>query len=256
MVISIITVCFNSGKTIRDTIKSVGAQTFSDIEYIVVDGGSTDETLSIISEYKGLISKVISEPDDGIFDAMNKGVSVATGDVIGILNSDDFYSSRTVIEDVAGHFSPGLDLVIGDVSFFSPDNLGKAIRSVSASRFKPWQLRFGWMPPHPACFIRSSAYHSVGLYKSYYKLAADYELLVRCFLVAKLNYVCIPETLVFIRTGGAGTSGFAGTFVASKEIVQSCRENGVYTNLFLVCARLPIKWLLQTKGYFRQVFIN
>lgn len=178
MKISIITVCYNSGTTIRDTIESVLAQNYLGIEYIIVDGGSTDATMSIVRKYDSRIDTIVSEQDKGIYDAMNKGIHLATGDVIGILNSDDFYENSGVISEVINQFmsKPDSSLVFGDVVFVESSNTEKIVRYYDSKKIKAWKLRFGWMPPHTASFIKRSAYEQVGNYSLDYKIAADYEL--------------------------------------------------------------------------------
>ena len=245
MKISIITVCYNSAETIRDTIESVLSQTYPDVEYIIVDGASKDATMDVISEYSGRISKVISEPDKGIYDAMNKGVQLASGDVIGILNSDDFYEYPHALDEVVASFmvSPECDLVFGDVVFVRPKDLGRVVRFYGASHFRPWKLRFGWMPPHPATFIKRSAYEKAGLYSLGYKIAADYEMFVRLLLVNRLTFRRIEKVLVRMRAGGASTAGVKSSIRLNSEIVRACRENGVYTNLVMVLSKIPFKVL-------------
>lgn len=245
MKVSIITVCFNSAGTIRDTIESVLAQTYSDIEYIVVDGASKDNTLDIVREYESRIAMIISEPDKGIYDAMNKGIQAATGDIVGILNSDDFYESYSVIEDVVKAFqsSPSADVVYGDVVFVSPDNLDVVTRHYDASHFKAWKLRFGWMPPHPATFVKKSAYQNVGSYSLGYRIAADYEMFVRLLLINNCQYERIDRVLVRMRAGGVSTSGIKSSIQLNSEIVRACRSNGVYTNFLMILSKIPFKLL-------------
>ena len=245
MKISIITVCYNSAATIRQTIESVLAQTYQDVEYIVVDGASKDGTISIVNEYFDRISTFVSEPDKGIYDAMNKGVSLATGDVIGILNSDDFYESNDAISCVAEQFlsSRESQVVFGDIVFVNADDLGRVTRFYGAKKFKPWKLRFGWMPPHPATFVRAEAYRETGLYSVKYKIAADYEMFVRLLLVKGYKFSRLEKVLVRMRAGGVSTSGVRSSIRLNKEIVQACRENGVYTNIVMVLSKIPFKLL-------------
>lgn len=245
MKISIITICFNSAETIRRTIESVLAQSFEEIEYIIVDGASTDGTLAIIDEYRERIAKRVSERDDGIYDAMNKGIALATGDVVGILNSDDFFDDDDVIRDVAEAFfkAPEADLVFGDVVFVRPDNLREVARYYSSARFRPWKLRFGWMPPHPATFVRHAVYQKFGKYRTDFTIASDYEMFVRWLLVHGLEYKRIDKVLVRMRTGGISTRGLASTVLLNREIVKACRSNGVYTNLLAVLSKFPLKLL-------------
>ncbi len=243
MKISIITVCYNSAATIRDTIESVLAQTYPDIEYIIVDGASTDNTLAIISEYQDKITRIISEPDKGLYDAMNKGILAATGEAIGILNSDDIYENTHVISDVAAHFAihPHSDLIFGDLVFVKPKQLDTVIRHYNAQHFKAWKLRFGWMPPHPATFIRKIAYQQTGLYSLNYKISADYEMFVRMLLVKRLTYTRINQILVRMRVGGISSSGIRNSIRINNEIVTACRTNGIYTNIALVLTKIPFK---------------
>jgi glycosyltransferase involved in cell wall biosynthesis len=219
------------------------SQSYSDIEYIVIDGSSTDGTQSIIQSYSGRISRVVSEPDKGIYDAMNKGVAIATGDVIGILNSDDFYPNNGVISDVVKifHEKPSTEMVLGNVDFVSPSQLDKIVRHYSSFHFNSWKMRFGLMPAHPGAFIRRSAYEKLGGYKLDYKIGADFEWFVRAFLIHNLSYVKLNTTLVRMREGGVSTSGFKSYWVISNEVVRALRENGIYSNFFFVLIRLPIK---------------
>ena len=182
MKITIVTTTYNSASTLRDTMESVLAQTHKDIEYWVIDGGSEDDTLGLIKEYEPLFDgrmKWISEPDNGLYDALNKGISRATGDVVGILNSDDFYTSPTVLEQVAAGFSDDMDAVYGDIHFVRPSDLGKCVRYYSSKLFRPWALRFGFMPAHPSFYVRREVYERCGGYALDYKLAADYDMMVR-----------------------------------------------------------------------------
>ncbi|KAE9658429.1 glycosyltransferase [Pseudomonas sp. PB105] len=243
MKLSIITVCFNSASTIRDTIESVLSQDYGDIEYIVVDGGSRDGTQAIVESYGDRISRFVSEPDKGLYDAMNKGVAMATGAVVGILNSDDFYESTTSLSSVAKAFErrPESDAVFGDVVFVNPTDLHKVTRFYRANRFAPWKLRFGWMPPHPATFIRKSAYNVVGQYSLKYRISADYEFFVRLFKVHALKYSYINQVLVRMRSGGASTAGLRSSLKLNLEIVNACRTNGLYTNILMLLFKLPFK---------------
>jgi glycosyltransferase involved in cell wall biosynthesis len=243
--ISIITVCFNSATTLEDAIKSVLAQNYLDIEYIVIDGGSTDGTASILKKYKGRIAKIVSEPDDGIYDAMNKGIILATGDAIGILNSDDFYGSTDVVESLVEAFTKETDMVIGDVAFVDRINVQKRLRYVSGAGFSPWLLRFGWMPPHPATFMRKNVYETFGHYKTDFAIAADYEFFVRTLMVGCMRTVHASKALVIMRDGGASTGGFKSTLIISREILRALRENRIYSNSLFVLSRLPLKFIRQ-----------
>ena len=249
MKVSIITATYNSEKTILDTLKSLENQSYKEIEYIVIDGGSTDSTLGIIDEYLDKITHIVSESDKGIYDAMNKGLLLATGEVIGILNSDDLYSHNHVISYVVNHFSSHaeIDMVLGNVDFVAPNDLTKVIRFYSSFNFKKWKMRLGFMPAHPAAFIKKIAYDKVGNYKLGYKIAADYEMFVRMFFVYGLTYTKLNEALVVMRVGGVSSSGLKSNWVITEEILRSLKENSVYSNLFIVLLRLPIKFFQQLK---------
>ncbi len=243
--VSVITVCYNSADTIRDTIESVISQTYPNIEYIVIDGASKDKTIDIVREYEDQIAIVRSEPDKGIYDAMNKGIELATGEIIGILNSDDFYEYPEAVSEIVATFQahPESDLVFGDVVFVRPENLKRVTRLYRSDRFKPWKLRFGWMPPHPATFIKKSAYQEAGPYSLEYRIAADYEMLVRLFIVHKKKASRINKTIVRMRSGGASTSGIESSVKLNSEIVRACKSNGMYSNIFFVLSKVPFKLL-------------
>lgn len=245
MKISIITVCYNSAATLEDAINSVLAQTYPDIEHIVIDGGSTDGTASILRKYKGCIAKIVSEPDDGIYDAMNKGIGLATGEAIGVLNSDDYYAANDVIENLVKVFSKDADMVIGDVALVDRADTTKRLRYVSGARFSPWLLRFGWMPPHPATFVRKSVYETFGCYNTDFAIAADYDFFVRTLMVGSLHTLYTSKVLVTMREGGASTGGFQSTIVISREILRALRENRIYSNPLFVWSRLPLKFFWQ-----------
>jgi len=243
MKVSIITVCLNSEKTIRDTIASVLSQDFPNIEYIIIDGGSKDKTLSIVHEYEDRIGKIINEPDEGLYDAMNKGINIASGEVIGILNSDDFFENDNIINVVVNAFekNPTVDLVFGDLVYVRPDNLNQIVRYYSSLNFRSWKPRFGWIPPHPSTFMKRSVYEKFGVYNVSFKIAADYEFFVRVLQVHKLSFYQIPKVLVRMRVGGVSTSGFKSSYRLTQEIVKACKLNGIYTNLFFVLTKIPFK---------------
>lgn len=243
MKVSVITVCYNSDKFISSAIDSVLTQSYLDIEYIVIDGASKDKTVSIIQSYGERINHFVSESDKGIYDAMNKGLFIASGDVIGILNSDDFYPHKEVINDVVEAFinEPDVDMVLGNIDFVLPNDIDKRIRYYSSYGFKPWKMRYGFMPAHPAAFISRSTYEKVGEYKLGYKIGADFEWFVRAFLVHKLSYTKLDKTLVRMREGGVSTSGFKSYLISTNEMLRALRDNEIYSNLFFVLIRLPIK---------------
>lgn len=246
MKISLITITYNSAKTLEDTLKSVVEQTYSDVEYIIVDGASKDKTVSIIEEYEPLFKgriKWISEPDKGLYDAMSKGIQMATGDVVGILNSDDFFTSRDVLKKVAEAFEQDslLDAVYGDVHFVHPNNLNKCVRYYSSKVFKRDLMRMGFMPAHPSFYIRRECFEKYGLYKTDYKVAADFEFLLRVIYKAKIKTKYLPLDMVTMRTGGASTSGIESHKRIMKEHLRAFRENGLYTNRLLLSLRYIYK---------------
>lgn len=243
MRISIITVCLNSAATVRDTVESVLAQDYRDREYIVVDGGSTDGTLQIVREYGDAVARLISGPDRGIYDAINKGLAAATGDVIGILHADDVYESPRVLSAVMDAFgtAPDAEIVFGDLVFVMPQDTRRVVRRYGSKAFRPWRLRFGWMPPHPASFFRRSAYERIGPYATDLKISSDYEMFVKAFLIHRLKYLRIDRVLVRMRAGGLSTSGLRSSIRLNREIVIACRRNGIYTNLVLLLLKIPFK---------------
>lgn len=242
--LSIITVCFNAEKTIGSTIASVASQTYGDIEHIVVDGASTDSTVQKIGESQNRVAAWLSEPDEGIYDAMSKGIRMASGDVIGILNADDVYADEAVIERVAAVMeNSSLDALYGDVAFFSPDRPESIVRRYSSKRFSPALLAWGWMPAHPTLFLRRSVFDRYGSYRKDFKIAGDYEFVTRIFKDRSLSFRYLPEALVRMSTGGASTAGWRSTLLLNREVLRACRENGIYTNWLMLLSKYPFKVL-------------
>lgn len=240
--ISLITITYNSEKTLVDTIQSVLNQTYPNIEYIIVDGASKDKTVSIIKEYEpyfGERMKWISEPDKGLYDAMSKGIRMATGDVVGILNSDDFFTSKEVLQQVANAFiqDEKPDAVYGDVHFVHPENLNKCVRYYSSKVFRRSLMKLGFMPAHPSFYLRRECFEKYGLYKTDYKIAADFEFLLRVIYKEKIKTQYLPIDMVTMRTGGASTSGIKSHLKIMKEHLRAFRENGIYTNMLLLSLR-------------------
>lgn len=240
MKVSIITTTFNSASTIRDTIESVIAQDHTNIEYIIVDGSSKDDTMNIVKSYGNKISHIISERDKGIYDAMNKGIRVATGDIIGILNSDDFFTSTDVISTVVKNFIQNdIDALYGDVHFVHPNNLNKLVRFYSSKIFKPSLFRYGFMPAHPSFYMRKCCYDLYGLYALDYKIASDYDLLIRYLYKHKVKYQYVQKDFVTMRTGGVSNENMKSRIVLNREIIRACNRYGIRTNMFL----LSLKYL-------------
>ena len=206
MKISIITSCYNRAATILSAIESVLAQDYNDIEFIVVDGSSTDGSLDIIREYADRISIIISEPDHGMYEAINKGIRVATGEVIGLLHSDDFfYDNRVVGRIVERMKRTHADFLYGDGLFVNPDNTNKVVRNWIGGGYRLWKVRHGWLPLHPTCYIRRDVMMRLGLYNESYKIAADSDLLVRYLLSGGLTVTYLNEYVVRMRMGGLST---------------------------------------------------
>ena len=247
MKISIITATFNSAETVRDTFDSILGQTYRDYECVVVDGGSTDGTVDIIKEYEPRFRGRMrwnSEPDKGIYDAMNKGISRASGDVVGILNSDDFYTSCDVLQAVADEFGkfPELDAVYGDVHYVDRKNLSRIVRYYSSGTFRRNLMRMGFMPAHPSFYCRRDAYDRFKLdggnfFNTTYRIAADFENLLRMIYVGGIRTQYVRKDFVTMRTGGASSSGMESHTLINAEHLRALKENGVYSNIFLLSLR-------------------
>lgn len=243
--ISIITATYNSAETINDTIKSVLCQTNKDFEYIIVDGGSTDETVDIVKSYESEFSgrlKWVSEKDKGIYDAMNKGIKMASGDIIGILNSDDYYTSDDILQTIADAFKcQNVDAIYGDIHFIKDGVPDKCVRYYSSRLFSPFWLRFGFMPAHPSFYCKREVFDKSGLYRLDYKIGSDYEMMVRLFRKHKISSRYVPKDFVTMRTGGASNSNLNSRLTLIKEDVRACRDNGIYTNELFVCLKFLYK---------------
>ncbi len=237
MKVSILTVTYNSSATITDTIQSVLNQTYKDIDYWIIDGCSTDSTMDIILKFKNQFGNklhYISEKDNGIYDAMNKGIEKCRGDIIGILNSDDYFTSETVIEQMVNHFSDDIDAVYGDVHFINDNEPNKCIRYYSSAIFKPGMLRFGFMPAHPTFYARREIFQKYGNYSLDYKIASDYDLMVRFFYKHQIKSKYIKLDFVTMRVGGVSTKSLRNRWLITKEDVIACRKNGLKTNIILI----------------------
>ena len=239
--VSIITVVRNNKETVKNAIDSVLGQTYKNIEYIVVDGASTDGTVEMVRSYGDKISQFISEPDSGLYSAMNKGISLATGDVIGILNSDDFYIDDKVIQRVVKEFEEkNVDSVYADLVYVEPKNLNKTVRYYDSSKFNPSKFSYGWMPAHPTFFVKKDAYEKHGVFRTDLKIAADFDILIRFLLTHKISYSYMQEVLVKMRVGGVSTS-FNSIWINNIETLRVCRDNGIKTNIFKILSKYPAK---------------
>jgi glycosyltransferase involved in cell wall biosynthesis len=229
MKVSLITVSFNSEGTIEQTIRSVIGQTyFPNIEYIMIDGGSTDRTLDIIKEYKNHIKYFISERDNGIYDAMNKGIRASTGDVVAILNSDDIYFDNKVIEKVMGHFinDSSLSAVYGDLYYVSQNDTSKVVRKWISKAYYPDFFNDGHVPPHPTLFVKKRIYEEIGLFNLNYKLASDYEFMLRLFKKNSFKTKYISSVFIKMRLGGATNKSILNIIKGNKEILTAWINNG------------------------------
>jgi len=244
MKISVITVAFNAARTIGETLDSVAAQSHPDVEHIVVDGASTDGTLAVVERHGQRVARLVSEPDHGIYDAMNKGLRLATGDVIGFLNADDVYADSSVLARVSENMeTEGLDALFGDAEFVSPERPHRPLRRYRSESFHPGRIAWGWMPAHPTLFLRRAVYERFGGFRAEYRIAGDFELVARMFYGDTLKYRHVPEVLVRMRTGGISTGGWRNTLLLNREVLRACRENGISTSLPRILLKYPAKLL-------------
>ncbi|MCL1073887.1 glycosyltransferase family 2 protein [Shewanella dokdonensis] len=228
MKISIVTATWNSESTIMDTLDSLASQTYHLTEFIIVDGASKDKTLSLIQGRDGLINTVISEPDKGIYDALNKGIQKATGDVIGFLHSDDIFASPTTLEQIASVFADeSIDALYGDLDYVSKDNTSNIIRHWQSGDFVKSKIKNGWMPPHPTFYMRRKHYLKLGGFDLSYRIAADYESILRYLWQTDMNVAYIPSVLVKMRIGGESNRSLKNIIRKSKEDWRAMKGNGV-----------------------------
>lgn len=251
MKISIVTATYNSAETVRDTFDSVLRQVYRDYELIVVDGASTDGTMEIVREYEPRFEgrmRWVSERDGGLYDAMNKGIAMATGDVVGILNSDDFYTSFDVLTAVASAFAEDgeLEAVYGDIHYVRPENLALPVRYYSSRVFRHWLMRFGFMPAHPSFYCKRGVYERFakgerGYFDTSYRVAADFENLLRMIFIGRIRTRYIWKDFVTMRTGGMSSSGAVSHRQINRDHRRALRENGVYSNIFFLALRYVYK---------------
>lgn len=240
MKITIITVCYNSATTLEKTILSVAGQSYKNIEYIIVDGNSKDGTLDVIQKHKDKITKWISEPDKGLYDAMNKGIAMATGDLIGILNSDDTFYSNTVIAEIADfHTVNTIDASVGNIMQHKED--GKVVRVYSSKYWNPEKLKIGFMPPHPSIFFKKEMFDKLGVYELGFTIGADYELISRFFLKEKISWKYSGITTTAMLVGGLSSSGTASYKLITKEIQKALLMNGLSFSPFKIKMRFAWK---------------
>ena len=253
MKVSLITVCFNAEKTIRATMDSVLRQKDAEVEYIVVDGGSRDGTMDVVRAMQsagwgdGKTFRFVSEPDDGMYDALNKGIKMSTGDVIGILNADDAFADDTVLRDVVAAFSDGVDCVYGDVRFVRGEG-DATVRYYSSRPWKKWMHSWGYMPAHPSLYVRRGVFERLGVYKLGYDISADFEWMVRVLCRGGVPARYLPRCMVTMRLGGKSTAGLKAMYRLNVENVRANRENGYFCCLPMMLPKYGYKIL----GYFRR----
>jgi glycosyltransferase involved in cell wall biosynthesis len=232
MKISIITVCYNSAKTIGETLRSVREQTYSDIEHIVIDGGSNDNTLGVVKAEGAQVAKVVSERDNGIYDAMNKGITLASGEIIGFINADDFYASPEVLAKVAVLFDdPNIDVCYGDLCYVNQIDTSAVVRYWQSSDFRSGAFAEGWCPPHPTFFVRREIYERFGVFDLSYRIAADVELMMRFLEVRSVRAKYLPEVLVKMRMGGTTNRNLTNIVKQNKEILRALRKHGLRSSM-------------------------
>lgn len=245
MLVSVITICYNSESTIADTINSVLEQDYPHIEYIVIDGNSTDSTADIVRSYGEKITKFITEKDEGIYDAMNKGLKAATGNIIGFINSDDVLNSNDCISKIAGAFqSSDADVVYGDKLYVSPANPQRTVRFWKAGEFDRNNYKKGWMTPHLSTYIKKACYDKYGHFRTDFKIAADYELMLRIIYKHKAKAIYLPITIAKMRAGGVSNSSLKNVMISNYEVYKSWKVNGLKISP-LIMLRKPIKKLSQ-----------
>ena len=233
MKISIITICYNSAETLEKTILSVAVQSYKNIEYILVDGNSSDGTLDIIKKHQDKITQWISEPDRGLYDAMNKGIALATGDIIGILNSDDTFYDSNVIENIAKfHNKNAIDASVGNI--MQHNAKGKTVRIYSSKYWSPEKLKIGFMPPHPSIFLKAALFKEYGNYELDFKIGADYELIVRYFLKNKITWKYSGIITTAMLVGGLSSSGKSSYTLITKEIQKALAMNNISFSAFKI----------------------
>lgn len=235
MKVSLITATFNSGKTLADTLSSLESQTYQNIEYIIIDGSSTDDTLNVIKVNSTRVSKIISEEDSGIYDALNKGIRHASGDIIGFLHSDDILAYPDAIKDVVDMFEiNNSEAVYGDLDYVSRSNTSNIIRSWKSTGYSRYKIIFGWMPPHPAFYMKRSCYERLGGFAIDYKISADYESLLRYLWTHRISLSHIPKVLVKMRLGGISNRSITSVIKKSFEDIKAMKTHGIIWPLALV----------------------
>jgi len=241
--ITLITVTYNAANTIERCIRSIISQTYANIEYIIIDGGSTDDTTVIVNKYKEHIHKYVSEPDNGIYDAMNKGISLATGAIIGMLNADDFFVADNVLADVAKAFAlPGVNILYGDIDFI--DKQDKVIRKWRSGVYKHGFFNWGWMPPHQSFYAKKELFDRYGMYDLKYGTSADYELMMRFIHTNKVNVYYHHKIMVNMLVGGVSNNSLSNRIDAWKNDLKAMKHNGLMAPYFSIILK-PLRKVIQ-----------
>ncbi|MDV4153144.1 MULTISPECIES: glycosyltransferase family 2 protein [Rhizobium] len=240
MKISIVTVAFNAEATIADTLRSVSCQTYGNVEHILIDGASTDGTMDVVRQNGAHLARCISEPDRGIYDAMNKGIALATGDVIGFLNADDVYAGPYVLELVAGGFSSAdVDACYGDLCYVRQNHIDSIVRYWRSSDFEPGRFSQGWNPPHPTFFARRDVFAKHGSFDLSYRIAADIELMMRFLEVGRISTLHLPHMMVRMRLGGTTNKSIKNIIKQNGEIMRALNESGLkWSPVSFICNKL------------------
>jgi glycosyltransferase involved in cell wall biosynthesis len=240
MKVSVVTVVYNAAETIEDTIKSVIAQDYENIEHIVIDGGSTDDTMDVVNRYREHLAVVVSEPDDGIYDAMNKGIDIATGDIVGTLNADDWYADNGVIRKVVIAFNEDnkLDAVYGDIIFVTREKPYRHIRYWKSRPYKDGLFKKGWMPPHPTFFVKKEIYLRYGKYDVDLKIQSDFDLTMRFLMVNRIKTQYLPGIMVNMRIGGVTSNSISNVIKGNLEAFRACRKNGLAVTPFFMARKV------------------
>jgi glycosyltransferase len=235
MKISLITATYNSVNSIEDTINSVKSQDVENLEYIIIDGASTDGTLEIINQHKDVVTKLISEPDNGIYDALNKGIKNATGDIIGFLHSDDYFANNKILNEIQTTFEKRQnDFLYGDLQYITSDNPPKILRYWKSGDFKFSNLKKGWMPPHPTIYFKKNLIDKIGFFDTSYSISADYDWIIRCLTLPEVKVAYIPKVLINMTTGGQSNKSLKNIIKKSREdykIIRKHRIGGLYALL-------------------------
>jgi len=244
MKISVVTAIYNREATISRAMESFQQQTWEDKQQVIVDGASTDRTMEIVQNFTDEKSVVVTERDNGIYDAINKGIALATGDVVGLLHSDDFFANSSVLAQIAGAFEdPDLDIVYADAGFFSPGQPSRIIRRYNSGRFDSSRIKNGWMPAHTTMYARRGVFEKYGNYSDKFKIAADFEFIARTFGSGTIRSLYIPNIWMMMQTGGASTGGLKSKLVLNREVLKACRMNDIPTSYARLLTKYPEKIL-------------